>query len=80
MEKKSKIKEQLLNALVGASFPILTQDELLGAFPYAEDGAICLAEGFLSVNKDEKHLLKPEHFPVATPEQAAELLLKIFGI
>lgn len=80
MEKKNKIREQLLNTLGSATFPILSQDELLGAFPCADDGTICLAEGLLTVQKDEKQTIMPEHFPVATPEQAAELLLKIFGI
>ena len=80
MKDKMTVKEQILSALQESVFPISSQDELLGAFPCGEDGTLCLAEDQLFVNPQEKKKLKPEHFPIATPEQAAELLLKIYGL
>lgn len=80
MEKKMKIREEIVEALSDSTFPLLTQEELLGPFPCAEDGTVCVVEGHLSVKHEDKELLKPEHFPVATPEQAAELLMKIYGL
>jgi hypothetical protein len=80
MENKMTVREQIVGALQASVFPINSQDELLSSFPCGEDGTICLAVDELFIESHEVKKIKPEHFPIATPEQAAELLLKIYGL
>ncbi len=79
MDVKEAVKEQVKSAYQDADFPFSTYQELLAAFPCGADGNICLA-GDITLTPDHAKNLNPEHFPVATPEEAAELFIKMLGL
>ena len=79
MSVKSDIRNQILGALVRASFPIDTPEALLAAFP---DGANTKCRsGDVEVTAGEAgQLLVPSDFPFHSAEQVADTIVNRAGL
>lgn len=74
MSVRETIKNQIVGALQGASFPINSPEELLAAFP---DGAntTCQAEGLEVTAGQAGKLLVPSDFPFQSAEDVGETIV-----
>lgn len=74
MSVRETIKEQIIDALQGAAFPISSPETLLAAFP---DGAntTCKADGIEITAGEAGKLLKADDFPFNSAEDVAETIV-----
>lgn len=74
MSIRETIKNQIIGALQGASFPIATPQDLLAAFPEGAN-TTCRAEGLEVTAEEAGKLLVPEDFPFKSAEDVAETIV-----
>ena len=79
MSVRETIKSQIIGALKGAAFPIISPEALLAAFPNGAE-TTCVA-GDLKVTAGEAgKLLRADDFPFASAEVVAETIVSRAGL
>lgn len=74
MNVKDELKQQIVGALAGASFPITGPEELLAAFPDGAD-TTCSAGDVTLRAGDAGGVLTAADFPFGSAEQVADTIL-----
>ncbi|NPV28998.1 MAG: hypothetical protein HPY58_04930 [Firmicutes bacterium] len=79
MSVRETIKNQIIGALKGASFPIATPEALLAAFPNGAE-TTCQAGDLKLTAGEAGKLLTPADFPFHSAEQVAETIVRKAGL
>jgi len=74
MDVKNELKNQIVGALAGASFPIASPEALLAAFPQGAD-TTCEAGDVKLRAGDAGGVLTAVDFPFTSAEQVADTIL-----
>ena len=74
MSIRETIKSQIIGALKGAEFPIVSPEKLIAAFPAGAD-TTCKAEGLEVTAGDAGKLLVASDFPFNSSEDVAETIV-----
>lgn len=76
MSRRDSIKNQIINHLKGAKFPITTPETLLGAFPNGADTK-CVHQDFEVTAGQAGTLLTTDHFPFTSAEEVGETIVTL---
>lgn len=76
MSRRDSIKNQIINHLKDASFPINTPETLLGAFPNGADTK-CIHEDFEVTAGQAGTLLTTKNFPFISAEEVGETIVNL---
>ena len=76
MSRRESIKNQIINHLKKADFPITTPQSLLGAFPNGADTK-CVHEDFQVTAGQAGTLLSQDNFPFTSAEEVAETIVTL---
>jgi hypothetical protein len=79
MSAKDEIRNQIINALSGAQFPIATPKALLEAFPHGADTK-CKSGEIEMTAGEAGTLLNSDNFPFISAEQVADTILDRAGL
>jgi len=79
MSSKDEIRNQIINALSGAQFPIATPKALLAAFPHGADTK-CKSGEIEMTAGEAGTLLNSDDFPFISAEQVADTILDRAGL
>ncbi len=74
MDVKEDIKQQIAGALAGASFPIASPEELIGAFPNGAD-TMCVSGDVKLRAGDAGTVLTAADFPFTSADQVADTIV-----
>jgi len=76
---KKQVREQIAGALINATFPIRSMDDLMAAFP---DGVntICQVGDLKMTAGEVALLLKDKDFPVRSAKAVADLIVDRAGL
>ncbi len=74
MDVRSELKSQIVAALAGASFPIVSPEALLAAFPQGADTTCEVGDVKLRAG-DAGGVLTAADFPLTSAEQVADTIL-----
>lgn len=79
MTLRESIKNQIINHLKSAEFPIATPQALLSAFPNGADTS-CQSGDFIVTAGQAGSLLKEGHFPFTSAEHVGETIVELAGL
>lgn len=79
MTVRESIKNQIMNHLKGAYFPISTPATLLGAFPNGAD-TVCKSGDLVVTAGEAGTLLNEGHFPFNSAEDVGETIVELAGL
>lgn len=79
MTVRESIKNQIINHLKGAQFPINTPQALLGAFPNGAD-TVCKSGDLVVTAGEAGTLLNENHFPFKSAEDVGETIVELAGL